>query len=86
MPTEEGNASLTFLVSNPQMAEKLATLLGAKLEGIQRSKTEEITVTPPEPVAAASPAPGAPPATPPAPMKRWKITFSGKPTEDAYGK
>ncbi|OFZ79342.1 MAG: hypothetical protein A2583_00930 [Bdellovibrionales bacterium RIFOXYD1_FULL_53_11] len=35
------NASLTFLVTNPQLAEKLAVVLGDKIGDIQRSKTEE---------------------------------------------
>ncbi|MEK6706571.1 MAG: pilus assembly protein PilM [Bdellovibrionota bacterium] len=62
----QSNASLTFLLSNPQTAEKLATILGTKLNDIQRGKTEEVT---------------APDGT----GKRWKITFSGKPSEHSYG-
>lgn len=37
-------ASLTFLVSNPQMAEKLATHLSPRLTNMQRSKMEEISL------------------------------------------
>lgn len=62
-----GSASLTFLVTNPQMAEKLADILGKKLTDVQRSKMEEVTATD-------------------GTAKRYKITFSGKPMEDAYGK
>jgi general secretion pathway protein L len=62
----EQSASLSFLVSNPQIAEKLATLLNNKLSGIQRSKMEEIPV-------------------PDGTTKKWKVTFTGTPTEEAYG-
>jgi len=66
-PEEDSQASLTVLVSNPQMAEKFAGLLSGKIAGMQRSKMEEV--------------PGADGGP-----KRWKITFSGKPNEEAYGK
>jgi general secretion pathway protein L len=36
-------AKLTFLVANPQMAERVASILGGKLDGIERSKMEEVT-------------------------------------------
>ncbi|MGK5084639.1 pilus assembly protein PilM [Bdellovibrionota bacterium FG-1] len=65
-PTGESQASLSFLVSNPQLAERLNTLLTNKLSGLERGKMEE-----------ASAADG---------TKRWRVTFSGKPTEDSYGK
>lgn len=67
-PGAATTASLTFLVANPQVAEKLASLLGGRIQGIQRSKLEE-----------------APPAEEGGP-KRWKVTLSGAPTEDSYGK
>ncbi len=60
-------ASLAFLVSNPQVAEKLAILLKTKLSPFERGKMEETTVTEGNP-------------------QKWKISFSGKPTEDSYGK
>lgn len=59
--TADQTATLSFLVSSPQVAERLA----AKLGGLQKGKTEEVTT--PE-------------------GKKWKITFSGKPAEDYYGK
>jgi type IV pilus assembly protein PilM len=65
-PTAESSASLSFLVANPQMAEKLATLLGPRLKGMDRSKMDETSM--------------------PDGSKRWKVTFSGKPTEESYGK
>ncbi|MGZ3699938.1 MAG: hypothetical protein ACXVCH_17735, partial [Bdellovibrionota bacterium] len=65
--TDDSTASLTFLVTNPQMAEKLAGAVGGKLSGVQRGKMEEV--------------PGVE-GTPP----KWKITFTGKPTGDSYGK
>ncbi len=65
-PTGAGTVTVTFLVANPQVAERLAGLLAPKIEGMQRSKMEEVT----------GPDGGA---------KRWKITFSGKPSEAAYG-
>ncbi len=37
------SASLTFWVANPQMAEKLASILGSKLGNIQRGKMEEVS-------------------------------------------
>ena len=63
----EGQASLTFLVNNPQMAERLAGIVDRKMTGVQRSKIDEVPGVD-----------GAP--------KRLKITFTGKPTEDSYGK
>lgn len=60
-------ASLAFLVSNPQVAEKLAILLKTKLSPFERGKMEETTATEGNP-------------------QKWKISFSGKPTEDSYGK
>jgi type IV pilus assembly protein PilM len=62
----DAQTSLTFLVANPQMAEQLATILGGKISGLQRSKMEE------------TPAQDG--------TKRWKITFTGKAMESAYGK
>ncbi|MBC7692460.1 MAG: pilus assembly protein PilM [Methylotenera sp.] len=38
----EKTANLSFLVSNPQMAEKLATLTATKMNAMQRSKIEEV--------------------------------------------
>jgi general secretion pathway protein L len=64
--SEDAQASLTFLVANPQVAEKLANLVGGKLSHLTKSKMEETTA-----------ADGA---------KRWKVTFTGKPREDSYGK
>ncbi len=61
-------ASLTFLVANPQIAEKLATTLSGRIQSIQRSKLDE--------------APAAEDGGP----KRWKVTFTGSPTEDSYGR
>jgi type IV pilus assembly protein PilM len=63
---EPVQASLTFQVENPQLAEKLAGILQAKINDLGRSKIEEVTA-----------ADGT--------TKKWKVTFSGKPTEDAYG-
>jgi general secretion pathway protein L len=60
-------ASLTFLFSNPQIAEKLATVINGKLSNVQRGKTEEVP---------------APDGT----GKKWKVTFTGAPNEDTYGK
>lgn len=60
------STSLTFLVSNPQVAEKLASLLTNKITQLKQSKIEEIT--------------------PEGAQKKWKITFSGKPSEDSYGR
>ena len=65
-PTEPADASLSFIVANPQLAERLSPILGGKLAALQRSKMEEVTM--------------------PDGTKRWKITFSGKPSEDSYGK
>jgi general secretion pathway protein L len=65
-PAGDTSASLTFVVSNPAMAERLATALTPKIGSIQRGPLEESTG-----------ADG---------TKKWKITFSGKPTEDSYGK
>lgn len=63
----DNTASLTFVISSPQVAEKLASILGKKLGKVERSKMEEFI----------------PPGTN---EKKWKITFSGKPTEDSYGR
>jgi hypothetical protein len=60
-------ASLAFLVSNPQVAEKLTLLLKSKLSGFERGKMEETTELEGRP-------------------QKWKISFSGKPTEDSYGR
>jgi len=65
-PNSVLSASLTFLVANPQTAEKLATLLGNKMGHLQRGKMEEVD------------ADGG--------LKKWKISFAGKPTEETYGK
>ncbi|HAR43415.1 MAG TPA: hypothetical protein DCS07_12425, partial [Bdellovibrionales bacterium] len=65
--TSDTSASLSFLVNNPQTAERLSTLFLSKQPGLQPGKTEEVS----------SPEPGG---------KKWKITFSGKLQEDAYGK
>jgi type IV pilus assembly protein PilM len=62
----ETQASLTFLVSNPQVAEKLGGILGNKLTGLQKGKMEETKASDG--------------------TQRWKITYSGQPTEESYGK
>ena len=61
------NATMTFLVTNPQTAEKLNTLLADKLSNFQRGKMEEVLLAEGD-------------------TKKWKVTFSGKPNEDTYGK
>jgi general secretion pathway protein L len=61
------SSSFTFIVSNPQVAEKLASVLGRKISPLQRSEMEEFNLTRSE-------------------LKKWKISFSGNPTEDSYGK
>lgn len=63
----EPSASLSFIVANPQVAERLASILSGKISNIQRGKMEEV----------ASSDNG---------TKKWKVTFSGKPTDDSYGK
>jgi hypothetical protein len=63
-PQPDAQASLTFLVKNPQMAEKLSGVIGSKLGAVQRAPMEEIQVEGGE--------------------KKWKVTFTGKPTEDSY--
>ena len=63
-PTE---VSLAFLVSNPQVAEKLALLLKNKMNPLERGKIEEV-------------------AAREGTSQKWKISFSGKPTEDAYSR
>ncbi|MEO5970983.1 MAG: pilus assembly protein PilM [Bdellovibrionia bacterium] len=60
-------ASLAFLVSNPQVAEKLTILLKSKLSSFERGKMEETAALEGSP-------------------QKWKISFSGKPTEDSYGR
>jgi general secretion pathway protein L len=75
IPTEDSfltnehpsEASLAFLVANPQVAEKLTILLKSKLSSFERGKMEETTSLEGSP-------------------QKWKISFSGKPTEDSYGK
>jgi type IV pilus assembly protein PilM len=42
--TSPHSAQLTFLASNPQNMEKLNTLLGERLSGMVRGKTEETTI------------------------------------------
>lgn len=68
--TEPQTASLTVLVNNAQMAEKFANIVGGKISKLDRSKMEEVAV------------PGAPEGAP----KKWKVTFSGKPNEESFGK
>ncbi|MCM2324118.1 MAG: pilus assembly protein PilM [Oligoflexia bacterium] len=58
-------ASLSFVLPNPQAADRLSGILSTKLTGLQKAKTEEVSS--PE-------------------GKRYKVTFTGKPAEDAYGK
>lgn len=60
-------ASLTFIVANPQVAEKLTPIVNGVMKDAKREKMEEVAF--PEPN-----------------QKRWKIVFTGKPNEDAYGK
>jgi type IV pilus assembly protein PilM len=68
---EKGStASLTFLVTNPQNAEKLANLLNKKMSHMERSKLEEVTVS----SSADTPA-----------LKKWKINFRGTPLEESNG-
>ncbi len=66
-PTDETSTSLTFLVANPQVAERLNSSLSGRIRGLQKSKLEEVTA-------------------PDGSGKRWKVTFTGKVQEDAYGK
>jgi general secretion pathway protein L len=61
----EKSANLSFLVANPQMAERLANLTATKVNSMERSKAEEVTA-----------ADGS---------KRWKITFTGLTSDEAYG-
>jgi hypothetical protein len=63
---DSGEASLTFLVANPQMIDRLQGSLGSLMSGIKKSGVEEV------------------PAKDDIP-KRYKVTFSGKLTEAAYG-
>jgi type IV pilus assembly protein PilM len=72
-PTELQSVSLSFLVSNPQMADRLASQLGPRFQDFQKSKLEEVTL------------PTDPNAPEGAPQKRWKVTFTGKATEASYG-
>ncbi len=65
-------ASFNFTVSNPQVAERLAVLMSTRFTHFQRGKMEE--------VASADESSGT------GNIKKWKITFSGKPTEDSYVK
>jgi general secretion pathway protein L len=60
-------STLSFLVANPQVAEKLNSVLGTKLSSLQRGKMEEVAI-------------------PDSGEKKWKITFTAKPPEDAYVK
>ena len=62
---DDATVSLSFLVNNPQMADKLTSQLGPKVSGLERSKMEETSV---------------------AGVKKWKITFTGKPSGETYGK
>lgn len=82
-PDEAGLASLTFIVSNPQMVERLQGLLQDKMEKLERGKVEEVAAA-----GAAPAADGSPAATQGqgAPVQKWKVTFTGKPLEAAYGK
>lgn len=63
---QTNSGSFTFIISNPQTAEKLATLLSGRISHIQRGQTEEVTSEDAS--------------------KKWKVSFSGTPTEDSYGK
>ncbi len=58
---------LTFAVANPQVAERLASILGRKISPLKRGEMAEYS-------------------PPRSDIKKWKISFSGNPTEDAYGK
>jgi type IV pilus assembly protein PilM len=45
LSSETPTASLTFLVSNPQVADQLAQALGKSLDSLQKSKPEEVAGT-----------------------------------------
>lgn len=64
---ESSTVSLTFLVANPQIAAKLDSILGSRIQDKQQSKLEEVP-------------------SPDGTGKRWKVTYTGKPSEAAYGK
>lgn len=66
-PSDPSDANLTFVITNPQVAERVSTLLSERLNSFERSKMEETD---------AKDGSG----------KRWKVTFSGKPKEDFYGR
>lgn len=63
---DPGAVSLTFLMANQQSADRLSSLLGSKISGLQKSTVDEVVA-------------------PDGNGKRWKVTFTGKPVEDAYG-
>lgn len=65
-PNLEGQASITFLVSNAQMIEKLTELMPKFIDTPQKSTPEEVTASN-------------------GTDKKFKITFSGKIKESAYG-
>ncbi len=61
------SSSLSFSVANPQVAERLATILGRKINSLKRDSMDELSL-------------------PDSEVKKWKISFSGTPHEDSYGK
>ena len=65
-PSEQGTASLSFILANSQTADQLNKLLSSRVSDLQRGKIEE--------------------SVDPSGKKSWRVTFSGKPTGDAYGK
>ena len=67
LTSETPNANLTFLMTDPKVADRLTTLLANKLSDLKKGPLEEVAAAGTEP-------------------KKYKITITGKPTEDSYGK
>ncbi len=61
------STQLTFTIANPQVAERLTSILSRKMNPIKRGDLEEFTPAGSE-------------------VKKWRVSYSGTPTEDAYGK
>ncbi|MBI3534989.1 MAG: pilus assembly protein PilM [Deltaproteobacteria bacterium] len=61
------NVEMSFLLVQPQTADKLNVILNSKIADLKKSELQEITNKNDA-------------------LKKWKITFSGKPKEEAYGK
>ncbi|MFZ9596516.1 MAG: hypothetical protein ACO3A2_10615, partial [Bdellovibrionia bacterium] len=66
-PSTGSLASLTFLVSNPQIVEKLNSLLSTQLKPMEKGALTEV------------PSGGESPS-------KWKVSFSGTPSEVSYGR